>query len=163
MSNENNNELTNPIANPFASYVAASPPEVPRYNEFFTKAEFACKHCGQEIQMNPKLIDFLTDVRKAINLPIRIHSGYRCPEHNKAVGGVPNSQHVLGEAADWSISGFTGKHLEQITLTYSKGRVNGRGRSDFTNYIHTDCRENSIHLAKWCYGVNGSQIPYYDA
>ena len=32
--------------------------------------------------------------------PIRITSGYRCPELNKAVGGVANSQHMRGEAAD---------------------------------------------------------------
>ena len=32
--------------------------------------------------------------------PIRITSGYRCPELNRAVGGVKNSQHIRGEAAD---------------------------------------------------------------
>ena len=32
--------------------------------------------------------------------PIRITSGYRCPELNDAVGGVKNSQHMRGEAAD---------------------------------------------------------------
>ena len=32
--------------------------------------------------------------------PIRITSGYRCPELNHAVGGVKNSQHMRGEAAD---------------------------------------------------------------
>ena len=32
--------------------------------------------------------------------PIRINSGYRCPELNRAVGGVKNSQHMRGEAAD---------------------------------------------------------------
>ena len=32
--------------------------------------------------------------------PLAINSGYRCPEVNKAVGGVPTSQHSRGEAAD---------------------------------------------------------------
>lgn len=32
--------------------------------------------------------------------PIRITSGYRCPELNGAVGGASNSQHMRGEAAD---------------------------------------------------------------
>ncbi len=32
--------------------------------------------------------------------PIRINSGYRCPELNEAVGGVANSYHLRGEAAD---------------------------------------------------------------
>ena len=34
---------------------------------------------------------------------IRITSGYRCPQVNKLVGGVPTSQHVRGEAADISL------------------------------------------------------------
>jgi zinc D-Ala-D-Ala carboxypeptidase len=29
-----------------------------------------------------------------------VTSGYRCPQLNRAVGGVSNSQHVLGQAAD---------------------------------------------------------------
>lgn len=33
--------------------------------------------------------------------PIRINSGYRCPKLNKAVGGAPTSQHMLGLAADF--------------------------------------------------------------
>lgn len=32
--------------------------------------------------------------------PMTVNSGYRCPELNKLVGGVPTSQHTKGEAAD---------------------------------------------------------------
>lgn len=47
------------------------------------------------------LIDELLDpVREAWGKPIRVNSGYRCPKLNKAVGGVSNSQHIKGEAAD---------------------------------------------------------------
>ena len=35
---------------------------------------------------------------------IRITSGFRCPRLNQAVGGVKNSQHLIGEAADLHIS-----------------------------------------------------------
>ncbi|MCI6161208.1 MAG: D-Ala-D-Ala carboxypeptidase family metallohydrolase [Prevotellaceae bacterium] len=35
---------------------------------------------------------------------IRITSGYRCQSLNEAVGGVPTSQHLLGEAADIHVS-----------------------------------------------------------
>jgi len=35
---------------------------------------------------------------------IRVTSGYRCRALNKAVGGVSNSQHLIGEAADLHIS-----------------------------------------------------------
>lgn len=44
--------------------------------------------------------DVLQPLREAWGKPIIISSGYRCPTLNKAVGGVANSQHLLGEAAD---------------------------------------------------------------
>ena len=42
----------------------------------------------------------LEPVRLAWGQPIFVNSGYRSPELNSAVGGVPNSQHCLGQAAD---------------------------------------------------------------
>ena len=42
----------------------------------------------------------LDPAREKWGKPILVTSGYRCPELNKAVGGVPTSQHLKGEAAD---------------------------------------------------------------
>lgn len=42
----------------------------------------------------------LQPLRDAWAKPLHINSGYRCPALNKAVGGVPTSQHTKGEAAD---------------------------------------------------------------
>ena len=42
----------------------------------------------------------LDPLREAWGRPIHVNSGYRCPELNRLVGGVPHSQHTLGEAAD---------------------------------------------------------------
>ena len=42
----------------------------------------------------------LQPLRDIAGVPLRINSGYRCVELNAAVGGVPTSQHVKGEAAD---------------------------------------------------------------
>ena len=42
----------------------------------------------------------LQPLRVAYGKPIAITSGYRSPEVNRLVGGVPSSQHVKGEAAD---------------------------------------------------------------
>ena len=48
-----------------------------------------------------ELVDkVLQPLRDKVGHPLRINSGYRCPELNRAVGGVPASQHVKGEAAD---------------------------------------------------------------
>ena len=47
----------------------------------------------------------LQPLRDAMNEPIKIGSGYRCPQLNAAVGGVSTSQHIQGEAADLCIDG----------------------------------------------------------
>lgn len=47
----------------------------------------------------------LQPLRDAMGQEIKIGSGYRCPKLNAAVGGVSNSQHLNGEAADLCIDG----------------------------------------------------------
>lgn len=47
----------------------------------------------------------LQPLRDAMREPIKIGSGYRCTRLNKAVGGVGNSQHTRGQAADLCIDG----------------------------------------------------------
>ena len=47
----------------------------------------------------------LEPLRVAMGEPIKIGSGFRCQKLNKAVGGVYNSQHLKGQAADLCIDG----------------------------------------------------------
>ena len=42
----------------------------------------------------------LDPLREAYGKPIRVTSGYRCPQLNDAVGGNPTSDHQAGRAAD---------------------------------------------------------------
>ena len=51
----------------------------------------------------------LEPLRKAMGEPIKIGSGFRSPALNKAVGGVSNSQHLKGQAADLCIDGDLAK------------------------------------------------------
>lgn len=46
------------------------------------------------------VVNVLQPLRTALGVEMHINSGYRCPELNEAVGGVPNSMHLRGEAAD---------------------------------------------------------------
>ena len=71
--------------------------------------EFECK-CGQcsmpsDVQANIEALvnNVLDPVREAYGKPIYVNSGYRCEKHNKVVGGVPKSQHLVGQAADISL------------------------------------------------------------
>lgn len=47
-----------------------------------------------------RLADYLDGIREKLGKPILISSGFRCHVLNKAVGGVANSQHQKGLAAD---------------------------------------------------------------
>ena len=51
----------------------------------------------------------LEPLRMAMDEPIKIGSGFRCQKLNKAVGGVYNSQHMKGQAADLCIDGDIAK------------------------------------------------------
>ena len=51
----------------------------------------------------------LEPLRVAMKESISISSGYRCPRLNEAVGGVRNSQHMTGQAADLCIGGDRAK------------------------------------------------------
>lgn len=48
----------------------------------------------------------LEKVRALLGSPLFIDSGYRSPAVNKAVGGVPDSAHVQGYAADFKCPGY---------------------------------------------------------
>lgn len=58
------------------------------------------------------VVNCLDPVRTIYGKPIIVTSGYRCPELNAAVGGVANSQHTTGNAAD--IKPASGGSLEGI-------------------------------------------------
>ena len=70
-------------------------------------------------------------VRALFDKPIAISSGYRNPQVNKAVGGVSNSAHALGHAADFHVAGLDDlaaakrvrdSELKFDQLIYEKGR-----------------------------------------
>lgn len=42
----------------------------------------------------------MNSIREFLGVPIKVNSGYRCPELNEIVGGVENSYHVKGLAVD---------------------------------------------------------------
>lgn len=121
----------------------------------FSNTELACHHCHLN-NCKQELVDMLEQFRTAVGKPITINDAYRCPQHNKDIGGAIRSQHVLGMAADVSVQGLKATELEVIAHTCSM--VTGIGRNDHSNYIHLDTR---LIPAKWCYNTTGSEIPYY--
>lgn len=63
------------------------------------------------------LVDNVLDpIRDKFCAPVIITSGYRCPQVNRLVGGVANSQHMSGCAADFHIKGGTHLTMRQVFL-----------------------------------------------
>lgn len=63
------------------------------------------------------LVAYVLDpLRDVLHTPITITSGYRCPQVNKLVGGVNNSQHMSGCAADFHVQGFTSSMMRNVFL-----------------------------------------------
>ena len=73
--------------------------------KWFSMNEFEC-HCGCRMPDSAKanieaLVEQVLDpAREQYGKPVCVNSGYRCARRNAAVGGVANSQHMKGEAAD---------------------------------------------------------------
>lgn len=85
--------------------------------ENFKQSEFVCK-CGKckDIPEHLKdniwyLSNELEKIRTALGKPIIINSGIRCVSHNKKIGGVKNSQHILGKAVDIRVKNMKAKDL----------------------------------------------------
>ena len=72
--------------------------------KYFKKPEFACKcgkYCnGYPVEIDMNMVKIADKIRSRIGKPIQINSGIRCKIHNANVGGVSNSQHLFGNAAD---------------------------------------------------------------
>ena len=73
----------------------------------FKSTEFDChgKDCCTKTEIDPKLINYLQKIREHFGKAVNISSGYRCPVHNKNVGGATGSRHAKGQAADVYITG----------------------------------------------------------
>ena len=78
------------------------------------------------------LVDQLLDpIREAWGEPIVVSSGYRCKELNTLIGGVKNSHHMLGCAAD-IIAGNRADHRKLFKMIR---QMHGEGRIKFTQLI----------------------------
>ena len=68
---------------------------------FFRKSEFVCPCCDR-VELDATFVLKLDLAREIAGVPFTITSGYRCPAHNVKVGGVKQSAHMSGLAADIS-------------------------------------------------------------
>jgi uncharacterized protein YcbK (DUF882 family) len=112
--------------------------------EYFSLYEFECP-CCRRVMLSPDLLARLNHLRRVINRPIYINSGYRCKEENHKVGGVPGSYHLLGMAADIHVKDYLLSDL--LTIAQEIG-FNGIGNYEKKDFLHLDIRHGQKHLWK---------------
>jgi uncharacterized protein YcbK (DUF882 family) len=89
----------------------------------FSKKEFACRDCGKFIK-NDRLLALLEEIRTAVGQPVHVESGTRCPVRNKQVGGVADSAHLDGKAADIWVADMPQQTLGNIIKAlYKAGKI----------------------------------------
>ena len=93
-------------------------------------------------------VNVLQPIRDKYGKAIYINSGYRCPILNRAVGGVPTSQHQSGMAADISVHDYdeNKKLFNMIVEMQKNGEIQFDQLIDESNYswIHVSYDKNRL-------------------
>lgn len=116
----------------------------------FNQSEFDCHcSCNSVTLIDTELVSWLQKIRDKAGKPVTITSAYRCKVNNARAGGVSNSKHMLGMAADIQIAGLKPNDIAKIAE-----QVGCRGILRYTgpkNFVHIDTRPSKY----WGYTTNG--------
>ena len=113
-------------------------------SEHFWLSEFECKDGTNFVEL--ELVEKLEQLRKLLNVPIVITSGYRSKEYNDSLikrgyKASPNSKHIQGRAVDiQKFDGFSDSFIEQLASL-----VGFKGIGIYDNFYHLDIREKLIN------------------
>jgi uncharacterized protein YcbK (DUF882 family) len=111
-------------------------------SKHFSFTEFSCKRGCVFNAVDVQLLNVLEDVRTHLDKPVTIDCVYRCPSHNKAVGGVENSQHVQGIAADIAVRDTSPDKVADFLEKHHPGTGIGR----YATFTHIGVRG---YAARW--------------
>lgn len=105
-----------------------------------------------------ELVDkVIQPLRDAWGKPLAINSGYRCQEVNKAVGGVPTSRHVFGEAADVCPFGRNGSGnidtIRQLAQKASELKLPFDQMILYPTFVHLSHKKNGIQRGQILYNI----------
>ena len=108
----------------------------------FNRSEFEC-HCGEcgLDTVDAELLEMLQHLRDKFGR-LRITSGHRCEDHNRAKGGKDKSYHLYGRAADFQPIDHdiieVANYIESLDWEHGLGVYN--------SFIHIDTRS---YKSRW--------------
>lgn len=116
--------------------------------KWFKIEEFASPdEVGSGEMMEEEFLERLDLARDIAGFPFIINSGFRSIAHNKKVGGVKNSSHLLGWAADLHCG--SGKRRFLMIEALLDAGFTRLGIGD--TFIHVDCDPNKTQMTIWTY------------
>lgn len=117
----------------------------------FNVNEFACKD-GQAVPAHllsnvRALAVNLEVIRSQLGKPVYINSGYRTPAYNKLVGGAVASQHLLANAVDIVVKGFSPFFVFGVIRDLMKrGAIESGAVILYNTFVHYDRRGTMLFL-----------------
>ena len=99
-----------------------------------TRDDFNCSCCNKR-RLDDKLWTIVKVLEQQVK-GLRVTSGYRCKEHNEHVGGVSNSFHTTGQAADLQADSY-----EELVRAAWNIKTGGIGLYPKRKFVHVDVRE----------------------
>ena len=108
----------------------------------FKSNEFNCKGsgCCSKTKIDDALVNYLQQIRSHFGKAVSINSGYRCPTHNKRVGGATNSYHAKGQAADIKVSGIAPAEVAKYAESIGIKGIGLYETSSDGYFVHIDTR-----------------------
>jgi uncharacterized protein YcbK (DUF882 family) len=120
-------------------------------SKYFKIAEYDCQcknaQCeGKGVELDSKLLAIMDKIREKYGAPVSVTSGWRCPDHNKAVGGAANSTHMSGKGVD-----ITAPDIEKLyKICLEQAGLTGIGDGRKKGFIHIDVKPSKV-IRKWLY------------
>ena len=107
-----------------------------KLSEHFAAQELACpcENCDRLV-VHWALIELLQRLRERVGVLVTT-SGYRCAEHNRAVGGAESSLHICGMAADIQSEDLAPDQLAPLAKGFGAGGV-----GLYPRHVHVDVGE----------------------
>lgn len=121
----------------------------------FKLSEIHChgKGCCSTTKLDVKVVKFAEKMRNALGVPVTVESGYRCYQHNRAVGGANGSGHTYGTALDLTTAKVSRERLAVLAELLGVPRI---------GIYLTDNKKYMIHIGtgKKLHWVNtGGYLP----
>ena len=120
--------------------------------ENFTEAEMTCKcGCGRA-DMTVELMDNLQALRNLCGFPLKVNSGFRCPDYNDRIASSGrDGPHTLGTAVDIGISGTPAHTVLTRAARFNFTGIGISQRGPHENrFIHLDTIQPGMrHPRSW--------------